>query len=79
MKRTKALKELRKAARQLAHDALKDTLPDEEQKKLTGNEVLNALYHRDNKGYLVLSPLCFKYHYKKLKEAYDQRSGIFSS
>lgn len=80
MKRTKALKELRKVAKQMAHAALKDTLPDEEQAKLTGDEVLNALYHRDNRGYLVLSPLCFKYHYKKLKEVYDSKtSRVFSS
>ena len=54
----------------IAHNKLKETLPKEEQEKLKGDEVLKTLYIRNRKGYLELSPLCFKYHYKQLKSAY---------
>lgn len=75
MKRSKALSMMRKTAKRIAHEKLKETLPQEEQKKLTGDEVINYLYLRNRQGYLELSPLCYKYHYKKLKEAYDFKTN----
>lgn len=69
-KRVTALKVIRAAAMKIAHDKLKETLPEEEKDKLKGDEVIRSMYLRNKRGYLELSPLCYKYHYKKLKAAY---------
>ena len=70
-KRTVALKIIRATAINIAHEKLKETLPDHEQEKLKGDEVIKTMYIRNSRGYLELSPLCYKYHYIQLKKAYE--------